>query len=81
MEEDVGIDEDVGIEHDAECVEEGKEILAIAASLDVQDYLQRDNDGLMESVFLSLRSDIFQNPHVQGYNMLIPPANHCEAMQ
>ena len=53
---------------------------AAAASLDVQDYLQRDADAILESALLSLRSDVNRNPSVPGYDMSIPPANHREAM-
>jgi hypothetical protein len=51
-----------------------------AASLNVQDYLQRDSDALFESALLSLRSDVSRNPTSFGYDMTIPPANHREAM-
>jgi hypothetical protein len=50
---------------------------AATASLDVQDYLQRDADAFFESALLSIRSDITRNPSFSGYDT---PANHCEAM-
>ena len=53
---------------------------AATASLDVQDYLQRDADTLFESALLSLRSDIARNPSSPRYDMTIPPVNHREAM-
>ena len=56
------------------------DLTAAAASLDVQDYLQRDADAIFESAFLSLRSDIPRNPRSPGYDMTTPPANHREAM-
>ena len=51
----------------------------IAASLDADDYLQRDVDSLSEAMLLSIRSDARRNPHDEGYNMSIPPANYWEA--
>jgi hypothetical protein len=59
---------------------EADDFVAATASLDVQDYLQRDADTLVESALLSLRSDIPRNPSSPGYDMTIPPANHREAM-
>jgi hypothetical protein len=59
---------------------ETDDLAAAAASLDVHDYLQRDADVLLESVFLSLRSDVARNPQSPGYDMAMPPANHREAM-
>jgi hypothetical protein len=56
------------------------DVTAFAASLDVQDYLQRDADSHFETAFLSLRSDIIHDPRSPGYNMATPPANHREAM-
>ena len=56
------------------------DLAAAAASLDVTDYLQRDVDALLESAFLSLRSDVARNPSSPGYDMSTPPANHHEAM-
>jgi Reverse transcriptase (RNA-dependent DNA polymerase) len=53
---------------------------AAAASLDAQDYLQRDADSVFESALLSLRSDVARRPSAPGYDMTIPPANHREAM-
>ena len=53
---------------------------ASVASLNVQDYLQRDADALFESTFLSLRSDITRDPRSPGYDTTLPPANHREAM-
>ena len=50
------------------------------ASLDVQDYLQRDADTLVKTALLSLRSDTRCNLSSPGHDMMIPPANHCEAM-
>ena len=55
-------------------------LAAAVASLDVLGYLQRDVDALLESVFLSLRSDIAHDPRSPGYDMSTPPANHREAM-
>ena len=55
-------------------------LAAAVASLDVPGYLQQDVDALLESVFLSLRSDIARNPRSPGYDMSIPLANHREAM-
>jgi hypothetical protein len=49
------------------------------ASLDVQDYLQRDVDALLESALLSLWSDVNRNPSSPGYDMTIPPANQSHA--
>lgn len=45
---------------------ETNDLAAAAASLDVHDYLQRDADILLESVFLSLRSDVACNPQSPG---------------
>jgi hypothetical protein len=59
---------------------ETADFTAATASLDVQDYLQRDADALLESALLSLRSDITRNPSSPGYDMTIPPASHREAM-
>ena len=59
---------------------EDEDFMAAVASLDVQDYLQRDADTILESALLSLRSDVNHNPSIPGYDMTIPPANHCEAM-
>jgi hypothetical protein len=59
---------------------EADDFSAATASLNVQDYLQRDTDTLFESALLSLRSDIVRNPSSPGYDMTIPPANHREAM-
>ena len=53
---------------------------AASASLDVQDYLQRDADALFENVLLSIRSDIVRSPSSSGYDMTIPPTNHRKAM-
>jgi hypothetical protein len=61
------------------CID-GMDVTAFAASLDVQDYLQRDADGLFETAFLSLRSDTIRDPRSPGYDMSVPPANHREAM-
>ena len=58
----------------------GEDLTMTAASLDVQEYLQRDVDAIFESALLSLRSDISRNPSSPGYDMTIPPANHREAM-
>jgi len=51
----------------------------IAASLDADDYLQRDVDSLSEATLLSIRSDTRRNPRDEGYDMSIPPANYWEA--
>ena len=59
---------------------ETDDFTAAAASLDVQSYLQRDADTVLETALLSLRSDITRNPSSPGYDMTIPPANHREAM-
>ena len=59
---------------------EDEDFMAAVASLDVQDYLQRDADTILESALLSLRSDMNRNPSIPGYDMTIPPANHREAM-
>jgi hypothetical protein len=59
---------------------EVEDFTAATASLDVQDYLQRDADALFECALLSLRSDVSRNPSSAGYDMAIPPANHREAM-
>ena len=59
---------------------ENDDFTAATASLDVQDYLQRDADVFFESVLLSIRSDVVWNPSFAGYDMTIPPANHREAM-
>ena len=59
---------------------EADDFTAASASLDVQDYLQRDADALFESALLSIRSDVSRNPTSSGYDMTIPPANHREAM-
>lgn len=58
----------------------GEDLTMTAASLDVQECLQRDVDAIFESALLSLRSDISRNPSSPGYDMTIPPANHREAM-
>ncbi len=55
-------------------------LAAAVASLDVPGYLQRDVDALLESAFLSLRSDVARDPRSPGYDMSLPPANHREAM-
>ncbi|PPQ84479.1 hypothetical protein CVT25_007657 [Psilocybe cyanescens] len=52
----------------------------LTVSLDVEDYLSRDNDALWESTLLSVRSDIRRVPSSPGYDMSIPPANYAEAM-
>jgi len=52
-----------------------------AASLDTDNYLQRDVDSLSEAMLLSTQSDICRNPHDEGYDMSIPPANYWEAEQ
>ena len=49
------------------------------ASLDADDYLQRDVDSLSEATLLSIRSDTHRNPRDEGYDMSIPPANYWEA--
>ena len=49
------------------------------ASLDADDYLQRDVDSLSEATLLSIRSDTRRNPCDEGYDMSIPPANYWEA--
>ena len=59
---------------------ETDDFTAAAASLDVQSYLQRDADAILETALLSLRSDITRNPSSPGYDMDVPPANHREAM-
>ena len=59
---------------------ETDDFTAASASLDVQDYLQRDADAHFESALLSVRSDVSRNPSSSGYDMTIPPANHREAM-
>ena len=59
---------------------EADDFTATSASLDVQDYLQRDADALFESALLSVRSDVSCNPSSSGYDMTTPPANHREAM-
>ena len=59
---------------------ETDDFTAAAASLDAQDYLQRDVDTVVENALLSLRSDITRNPSSIGYDMTVPPANHREAM-
>ncbi|KAJ3500022.1 hypothetical protein NLJ89_g9975 [Agrocybe chaxingu] len=51
-----------------------------AASLDVEDYLQRDIDARYEATFLSICSDVRRDPRSASYDMSVPPANHCEAM-
>ena len=53
--------------------------LAMAASLDAEDYLRRDVDSLCEVTLLSIRSDIRRNPLTEGYDMKIPPATYWEA--
>ncbi len=55
-------------------------LAAAVASLDIPSYLQRDVDALLESAFLSLRSDVARDPRSPGYDMSLPPANHREAM-
>ena len=59
---------------------ETDDFTAAAASIDAQDYLQRDVDTVVENTLLSLRSDITRNPSSIGYDMTVPPANHHEAM-
>jgi hypothetical protein len=59
---------------------ETDDFAAAVASLDVDDYLQRDADGIFETALLSLRSDVVRDPRSPGYNVTTPPANHCEAM-
>ena len=51
----------------------------IMASLDADNYLQRDVDSLSEAMLLSIRSNARRNPHDEGYDMFIPPANYWEA--
>jgi hypothetical protein len=51
------------------------------SSLDVEDYLQRDTETIIESIFLSIRSDTRRNPTSPGYDLSVPPVNHNEAMQ
>ena len=53
--------------------------LAMAASLDAEDYLRRDVDSLCEATLLSIRSNIRRNPLTEGYDMKIPPATYWEA--
>src|SRR5882757_6992053 len=57
-----------------------QDFLASVASLNVQDYLQRDADSLFESTFLSLQSDTVRDPRSPGYDITLPPANHRKAM-
>jgi len=52
---------------------------AMAASLDAEDYLQRDVDSFCEATLLSIRSDVRRNSYTEGYDMSIPPATHWEA--
>ena len=59
---------------------ETDDFAAAVASLNVDDYLQRDADGNFETAFLSLRSDVARDPRSPGYDMATPPANHREAM-
>jgi hypothetical protein len=54
---------------------------AMAASLDADDYFQRDVDSLSEATLLSIHSDACRNLHEEGYDMSIPPANYWEAEQ
>ncbi|KAJ3494865.1 hypothetical protein NLJ89_g10721 [Agrocybe chaxingu] len=60
--------------------ESGTSADVTAASLDVEDYLQRDIDARYEAVFLSIRSDVRRDPRAASYDMSVPPANHREAM-
>jgi len=53
--------------------------LAMAASLDTEDYLQWDVDSLCKATLLSICSDIRRNPLMEGYDMKIPPVTHWEA--
>jgi hypothetical protein len=50
------------------------------ASLDVEDYLHRDAEMMLEAIFLSIHSDSHRDPKIPGYDLSIPPANHNEAM-
>lgn len=52
---------------------------AATASLDVNNYLQRDADTIFETAFLSIRSDNFRDPKRADYDATIPPANYREA--
>jgi hypothetical protein len=58
---------------------EGEETLAMAASLDADDYLQQDVDSLGEATLLSIRSNVRRNPQAEGYDMSILPATYWEA--
>ena len=52
---------------------------AMVASLDTEDYLQHDVNSFCEATLLSIRSNVWRNPGVEGYDISIPPANHWEA--
>ena len=51
----------------------------MAASLNADEYLQRDVDSLCKATLLSICSDVRRNLLMEGYDMKIPPANHWEA--
>jgi hypothetical protein len=51
----------------------------LAASLDADEYFQRDVDSFCEATLLSIRSDVRRNPLAEGYDMSIPPATYWEA--
>jgi hypothetical protein len=59
---------------------ETDDFTAAVASLDVDDYLQRDADGVFETALLSRRSDVVRDPRSPGYDVTTPPGNHREAM-
>ena len=52
---------------------------AMVATLDADDYLQRDVDSLSKATLLSICSDMWRNPQAEGYDMSIPPATYWEA--
>ncbi|KAF8152323.1 hypothetical protein B0H34DRAFT_677703 [Crassisporium funariophilum] len=56
-------------------------VAVMAASLNVQGYMQCNVEGLFETAFMSVQSNVFCNLSSAGYDMLVPPANHHKAMQ
>ncbi len=79
-EEDVPLCCEGGLRDFPDSLGETDDFAAAVASLDVDDYLQRDADGIFETTLLSLRSDVARDPRSPGYDVMTPPANHREAM-
>ena len=60
---------------------ENVDSLAMAATLDADDYFQWDVDSLSEATLLLICSNVCRDPHDEGYDMSVPPANYWEAEQ